>query len=310
MTECERFVKEGKFYQEFFKEEVRNGFRVDEKRKKVWAVCLDMLMQLDSVCKKHGLQYYLLYGSLLGAVRHHGFIPWDDDLDVVMFREDFEKLSGLGEEFVYPYFLQNAHTDPGVGSPVMKIRNSNTCQFNKFLNYGGFNSGIALDIFPLDNYKEETAQAEFDEIYRIKYKNILYMKNKSPHRSQKDIDLIKQYLPINPEEVCNEIHAIARKHENENTIKVWAPIITLYDFSKSVFYKEDFGKTVYMDFEGFKWPCPSGWDRILKTIYGDYMQFPPMEKRGTWHSSSVFDPDLPYIDYIKELGITPNIEHV
>ena len=92
---------------------------------------------LHAVCKKHGLRYFLAYGSLLGAVRHKGFIPWDDDMDVVMLRDDFEKLATLGAEFSSPYFLQNAHTDPGDGSPVMKIRNSNTTQFNKFLNWGG-----------------------------------------------------------------------------------------------------------------------------------------------------------------------------
>lgn len=308
MTECERFIKEGRFSPEFFKEEVRDEFLVDQNRKKVWAVCIDMLMQLDAVCKKHNLRYYLLYGSLLGAVRHQGFIPWDDDLDVVMFREDFEKLARLGEEFKHPYFLQNAHTDPGVGSPVMKIRNSNTCQFNKYLSWGGYNSGMALDIFPLDNFVEELAQAEFDKIYKIKYKNILYMKNQSPNRSQKDIDLYNQIKPVDPEKVCDEIHAISRKHEHDETSKVWAPIITLYDYRKSVFYKEDFSEVVYLDFEFLKVPCPKGWNRILNTTYGDYMKFPPIEKRGSWHNSSEFNPDMPYTEYMKSLGIVPNIE--
>lgn len=306
MTECERFLEEGKFSSDFFKEEVRNDFLVDVKRKKVWAVCLDMLMVLDAVCKKHNLRYFLLYGSLLGAVRHQGFIPWDDDLDVVMFREDFEKLSLLGNEFVHPYFLQNSHTDPGVGSPVLKIRNSNTCQFNKFLNWGGYNSGMALDIFPLDNCIEETAKEEFDEIYKIKYKNILFMKNQSPYRSQKDIDLIKQYPQINPEEVCEEIHSIARRHEQQKTEKVWVPLVTLYSYEKSVFFKDDFKTVVDLPFEGFRFPCPAGWNRILKTIYGDFMQFPPIEKRGTWHGSLEFNPDLPYTEYLRVLGISPS----
>lgn len=309
MTECERFIGEGKFSADFFKEEVRDGFLVDGKRKKVWAVCLDLLMQLDAVCKKHSLRYYLMYGSLLGAVRHHGFVPWDDDMDVLMPRVDFEKLSLLGEEFRFPYFLQTAHSDPGVGSMVMKIRNSNTCQFNQYLCWGGYNSGMALDVFPLDNCVEETAQEEFDEIYRIRYKNILYMKNKSPFRSQKDIDLFERFQPINPEQVFDDVHSIARKHEHQSTTKVWCPLGTSFsNFKKNIFYKEDFSEIVYLSFEGFRFPCPIRWDRILQTIYGDYMQLPPVEKRGEWHSSLVFDPDLPYSVYMKQLGITPNVD--
>ena len=309
MTECERFLMEGRLSPEFFCEEIRDGFHVSKTRKKVWAVCLELIRQLDEVCKKHSLQYFLIYGSLLGAVRHHGFIPWDDDMDVLMFRDDFEKLSRLGKEFNYPYFLQNAHTDPGVGSMIMKIRNSNTCQFNKYLCWGGYNSGMALDIFPIDNCVEETAGEEFDEIYKIRYKNILYMKNKSPYRSQKDIDLFMQYQRFEPEQVFDEIHTIARRHEHQSTSMVWVPLGTTFnDYKKNIFHKDDFSSVVYLDFEGFKFPCPSNWDRLLKTIYGDYWQLPPIEDRGRWHGSLVFDPDMPYTEYMRSLGITPNVD--
>lgn len=76
----------------FFREEVRSGFLVTEKRKKVWAIELEILDLFDKVCRKYGLKWYAYYGTLLGAVRHQGFIPWDDDIDVVMFRDDYEKL--------------------------------------------------------------------------------------------------------------------------------------------------------------------------------------------------------------------------
>ena len=181
----------------------------------------------------------------------------------------------------------------------LKPLSENLDQFAKTFQY----------IFPklVENQKKLSVRVGSGEIL-VPYKNILYMKNQSPYRSQKDMDLIKQYPPIDPEQVCDEIHSIARRHEHQETMMVWAPIITLYNYDKSVFHKEDFREVVYLDFEGFKWPCPIGWDRILKTIYGDYMQFPPVEKRGTWHNSSEFNPDMAYTDYMRSLGITPNVD--
>lgn len=308
MTECERFIKEGRFSPDFFKEEVRCDFLVDKHRKKVWAVCLDLLLKLDAVCKKHNLRYYLAYGTLIGAVRHKGFIPWDDDVDVMMFRSDYDKLAELPEEFESPYFLQNAHTDSGVGSPVMKIRNSNTCQFNKLLNWGGYNSGMALDIFPLDNFVEEKAEEEFNYIFKTRYKNILYMKNQSPYRSEKDVELFKEFEGMNTADVNDDLHRVARKHENEETDKVWMPFSAKGKYKTNIFWKEDFAEVLLLDFEHVKLPCPKGYDRILKTTYGEYMGFPKVEDRGNYHGSIQFNPDLPYAQYMRSLGIIPNCD--
>lgn len=90
---------------EFFKKEIRSDFLIDEKRKKVWAVVLEMLEKFDQVCKAYHLTYWVFYGTLLGAVRHKGFIPWDDDIDVVLFRDDYETLQSIAPwEFEEPYF--------------------------------------------------------------------------------------------------------------------------------------------------------------------------------------------------------------
>ena len=100
--------------QAFLEEENRDGFLVDKKRKQVWAVELDLFAKFISVCNKYQLKYYADAGTLLGAVRHNGFIPWDDDMDFVMFRDDYDKLCDIGEkEFEYPYFFNNEYSGFG-----------------------------------------------------------------------------------------------------------------------------------------------------------------------------------------------------
>ena len=110
----------------FLNEEVRCGYTVTKQMKEVWAVELDMLEKLLSVCKKHDIKIFASGGTMLGAVRHQGFIPWDDDIDMMMFRDDYEKLCKVAqEEFEYPYFSNRIY---GCREP------SWTCAIEKFSN--------------------------------------------------------------------------------------------------------------------------------------------------------------------------------
>ena len=111
----------------FYDEEVRCGYHVSSKMKKAWAVMIDLLVEFDRVCKKNGIKYFASGGTMLGAIRHKGFIPWDDDIDVMMFREDYDKLLEVGpREFQHPYFFQNKLTDPCCVDIFSKLRNSET----------------------------------------------------------------------------------------------------------------------------------------------------------------------------------------
>ena len=91
MTECERIIKEGILPESFFNEEIICNFKVTKERKKLFAVLLGILLKIDYVCKKHGIKYFIYGGTLIGALRHGGFIPWDDDLDIAMLRDDYDK---------------------------------------------------------------------------------------------------------------------------------------------------------------------------------------------------------------------------
>ena len=141
------------FPEDFFREEIRDGYKVSEKMKKVWAVELDLLNKLLEVCQKYELKCFADAGTLLGAVRHKGFIPWDDDIDVVMFREDYEKLRAVAqEEFKEPYFFQCAYSDDNYIRGHAQLRNSDTTAFlyREVRRKVERNYGIFIDIFILD----------------------------------------------------------------------------------------------------------------------------------------------------------------
>ena len=129
--------------EDFYKEETRNGYTVSEKMKRVWAVELDLLAEFQRVCEKYNLTYYADSGTLIGAVRHHGYIPWDDDIDIVMKRDDFEKLVNVGAyEFQYPFFLQNSYSDKGFFRGYARLRNSETTAITKQDVLCNMNNGI------------------------------------------------------------------------------------------------------------------------------------------------------------------------
>ena len=297
MTECERIVKYGILPQNFFDEEIRCDFTVTSYRKKIWAVSLDLLLELDRVCKKHSIKFFLIAGTLLGAVRHKGFIPWDDDIDVGMMREDYERFVKIARnEFKYPYFFQIPYTDDGYFFSFAKLRNENTTGISVPFRFEHFNQGLFIDIFQIDNCKMEDVKQNFDKINSLILDNSNYMRKSSP--DSYDVRRHALWSRRDPLSVYEEIQKIARTHENEETEYVNMSTCTVYPCEKFVWQKKDFDEIVEMEFEGYKFPCPKGYDSILATQYGDYMKFPPVEKRGTWHDKVIFDPDIAYRDYL------------
>ena len=117
---------------EFYKEEIRCGWRVDEKTKKVWAVQLEMLDEVERICKKYGLKYFADSGTLIGAVRHQGYIPWDDDIDLVMLREDYETFLKVAPGELKEYLvLQTPYREKNYLRAHAQLRNSRTTGCSK-----------------------------------------------------------------------------------------------------------------------------------------------------------------------------------
>jgi lipopolysaccharide cholinephosphotransferase len=302
MTECERILKKGVINEDFLKEEVICDFLVDTKRKKLWTILLDMLVEFDQVCKRHNLTYFMIYGSLLGTVRHKGFIPWDDDIDVAMPREDYEKFIKLGEEFSSPLFLQTPYTDKGYFYTPARIRNSNTTAVVEMFKYAGFNQGIWLSVFPLDRWDDNGGVERYEEIRRLVKNCSTYMRIGNPHLDDINKERVAAYHG-DPMRDYEEIQRLAQSCKDPDSKYVMTAVITQGSYPGKLLNASAFEKAIPMEFEGIKVMVPSGFDHLLRVWYGDYMQLPPMEKRGIWHAGTVFDADISYKDYLHKQGI-------
>lgn len=292
----------------FFKKEVKCDFLVTEKTKKIWAIELDLLNELLRVCKKNDIKVYAFAGTLLGAVRHKGFIPWDDDVDVCLLREDFEKLIRIAsQEFSSPYFFQTDLSDRKFFCGYARLRNSETTGmivWNRSIEY---NNGIYIDVFVMDGYTKNKLKLNV----QLKQMHLMQKMIELYYKDLKDTSHIKRmvYKPLQ-----GILHLVL---SYESLIKIYNKIIVRYnDTSDSVSLlthgmqfitkywckQNDLRETVCMPFECIEIPVPKNYDKIMKNMYGDYMKFPAVEDRGTWHDNIIiFDPDVPYKQFLENM---------
>lgn len=286
----------------FLNEEVRCGFTVPTKLKKIWAIELDLLNEFDKVCRKHNISYSVWAGTLLGAVRHQGFIPWDDDFDVCLTRENYNKLLTYADEFKHPYFLQHALNDRKFFFGYARLRNSETTGIIAWNKSPDYNNGIYIDVYVLDGVPKSDLLLKF-KIWSMQFVNRfidLYNRDNLPKSAFKKI-LFKP---------CK--YLIRMLFSYEKLKKIYDSIISFFN-DGNVFglvthgykialqynaHKEDFNDMERVKYEYIDIPVPKNRNAILTHIYGDYMQFPPAEERGKWHENIIiFDPDISYKEY-------------
>ena len=284
---------------DFFKEEIRSEFLVSEKMKNIWAVEIDLYLEFARICEKYDLKYFVFWGSILGAVRHHGFVPWDDDMDVALFRDDYEKfLQVAPSELSQPYFLQTPYTDPGSFFSLARLRNSSTTGMIQTFRHNKFNQGIWLDIEVLDYCDIEKIKENRDLIFPLIMKCATYMRKGSPFLDDKRKQELVTYKTDDPLADFELMHKIASNPVYNGSNYVNVANISAYSPEKQTWNKRCFDGVIDMPFEGITVKVPKGYDEMLSGTYGDYMKFPPVEKRGTWHGGNFFDPFKPYTDYI------------
>lgn len=297
MTEYEKVKKKGIVSEDFFKEEIICDYKVSERLKKLWSIELDLLAEFKRVCDKHSLKWYASSGTLLGAIRHGGFIPWDDDLDVCMPREDYDKLTKLyADEFKQPYFLQTPYTDEDYCYSFAKLRNTNTSFAVEAFIESSMNQGIFFDIFPLENSSEQGYRDRRNQIVDTLQKCSAYMSRKNKFVKNKHTELAEKinFKDGDNVKLYEKIQNIATSSNKENCEYRSTEVVTIYAPERKLWPKRCFEKCIEVPFCNTTINVPSGYDEILKITYGEYMKFPPVEKRGVWHDSKFVDVDVSY----------------
>lgn len=258
---------------------------------------IGILKAFISICQKHGLRYYALYGTCLGAVRHQGFIPWDDDIDVGMPRRDYDKFMHIAqEELPSQYFLQNYQTEKEYLQHFSKIRDTNTTFIETDVAHLHMNHGVYIDVYPLDGVPENQLFRKI--LYtRLKFLQLgiygHYISDTRPLRLRSKI--VRQVMKslYKPVQLHRKWHALAAQYDYDQS-----DLVCYYGSkSRHLIPREYFREGTEMKFEDLQVIVPGQYDKFLTTIYGNYMTLPPQEKQVSHHETLLIDVAKSYKDY-------------
>ena len=298
---------------DFLKEEERSGYLVKENIKKLWLVELDILNKFIQVCDKYGITYFADAGTLLGAVRHNGFIPWDDDIDIIMLRKDYDRfLDVMVTEFQYPYFVSNMFTSYEM-TPTTRIYRLDTTISSKPLSMENKTiiytpRGIGIDVFCADNCPDDTeARESFQK--ELEHMNSRFISSSRMvktmyYRSTKLPELYKE-AKEKLEKTVDEYDMLCKKYMSINTTYIFNisfPRQPMDSFKRR--FKEDYGGYVSLPFEMLTLKCPVGYERCLDIMYTQRSGIPWTEpvKNYAFHNQTkemYYDFDHSYTEYMK-----------
>lgn len=260
---------------------------------------IEILKQFIHVCEELNLSYFLVQGTLLGAVRHAGFIPWDDDIDVGMKREDYDIFLKKGQQYLKDgYFIQNVSTDPEYPHGFSKIRKTKTTFLEKSCKNLDINHGIYIDVFPFDYYPDSKLQGLILEtkkvLLRYRIRCSLHIPQDKKITPQ---NLIRNAIKAFSCMVYPSIQEARRKqdelysgfHEGKQRVNMGSP------WGKRERIPADWiEETTLLAFENMKLRAPVNYKEYLSHVYGNYMEMPPPEERIPHHYIDEIDFEHSY----------------
>ena len=241
---------------------------------------LDILQKVADYCEKNNITYYLAYGTLIGAIRHKGYIPWDDDIDIAMPRPDYERFIRSFNNENSQIKVVSMHNNLYYGNSFAKVHDTRTVINETQYKRDVF--GVYIDVFPLDGVKNK---------YQIKKIRLLnkFLHTKKANYSQRKLSkkIINFFgkivlLPFSVHDILNRIDKMSQKYPYGSTPYVGGICDTVVG-ERAMIDIDVFKDTRKHIFENRSYNIPIGYDKWLRRIYGDYMQLPPLEKRRTHH---------------------------
>ena len=251
---------------------------------------LDILLAVSDFCNKNNLTYFLAYGTLIGAIRHKGFIPWDDDIDITMPREDYNKFIAT---FEHEYLKAVIPGAPMSKYSFVKVIDTRTVKTEPYLKYPAGPLGVDIDIFPIDGAPSDDAEYDkwYDQLMAVYNPFTLSVQSFSFEYLKHSIKLailkLKLKKPSFYLEEAKKLHALYPYRASEYVAAVECP----YNSKKNRVPKQYYVGSVDVEFEGHTFRAPICYDKLLRSIYGDYMQLPPEDQRVTHHTNKVYWKD-------------------
>ncbi len=312
------------FSNDYFKTEVREGFEIPSMLKRAWAATMEVLEVIDSVCKANNIRYFAAYGTLLGAIRHKGFIPWDDDIDLFMLRETYERFIKISKQalpagFVLAGMYSNSdRLQRACYVPQARVIADETLwNFNEYMKkFHGFPyQRIGIDIFPLDKFSENPDTVKLQKLLIPEIVKVLrdWDKLEKAGLLEKRIANIETMSGVKvPRDgtatnflwrLEDAIVSLAHKENTELCSDIFHYAV---GYENRKFPIKSFEQSIELEFEGFKLPVPAGYEEVLTNIYGDYKK--PVRNAAGHDFPFYAHMEAELIKQIKATGFTGSVE--